>query len=61
MHEYVVKSLKGCDLAAAEIATGISRWTLLKIRQRQIKNPGVNSVEPLYHYFKRLKPKRKAA
>jgi hypothetical protein len=60
MKEYVVESLKGCDLEKVSSDTKISRWTLLKIRQRQIKNPGVDSIEPLYHYFKRLEPRRGA-
>lgn len=52
MLDYVVKSLKGSDVEEVERATGISAWTLRKIRISQIKNPGIRSIEPLYRYFK---------
>lgn len=52
MLTYVVESLKHCDVEEVERATGISAWTLRKIRIEQIKNPGVRSIEPLYKYFK---------
>lgn len=61
MHEYVVASLKECDIAEVAKATKISKWTLLKIRQLQIKNPGVHSIEPLYHYFKLHETKKRRA
>ena len=62
MHDFVVESLREDRSATAleRIAadTKISKWTLLKILQRQIKNPGIKSIEPLYHYFKRTEGKR---
>lgn len=54
MHDYVVESLRERRSEIERIAADvkISKWTLLKILQRQIKNPGIKSVEPLYKYFK---------
>jgi catabolite regulation protein CreA len=54
MLDYVVDALNATkreDEVVAK-ATGISKWTLRKIRIREIDNPGVKTVEPLYHYFK---------
>jgi hypothetical protein len=67
IHDYVVESLranrKGIDQVAD--ATEISRWTLLKIMYRQIPNPGIKSIEPLYFHFKKIEGaslrRRKAA
>lgn len=63
MLDYVVSALQGRDLIAVEKATKVSRWTQLKIRQRQIKNPGVKSIETLYHHLKleETKQRRRAA
>jgi hypothetical protein len=54
MHDYVVESLRGerSEIERVALDTKISKWTLLKILHRQIKNPGIKSVEPLYKYFK---------
>lgn len=40
------------ELEALATKTGISKWTLQKIRLRQIENPGVKSIEPLYRHLK---------
>lgn len=52
IHDYVVESLKASDVEAVERDTGISKWTLMKIRQRQIRNPGIKGIETLCRYFK---------
>jgi hypothetical protein len=52
MHEYVVSALQGSDLESVARDTKISKWTLQKIRLRQIKNPGVKGIETLYQHFK---------
>jgi hypothetical protein len=54
IHDYVVDSLRENrkSLSLISASTRISEWTLLKIMYRQIKNPGIKSVEPLYRYFK---------
>lgn len=68
IHDYVVDSLRANrkGLAQVSAATDISEWTLLKIMYRQIKNPGIKSVEPLFRYFKdregaALRRRRRAA
>lgn len=60
MHDYVVGSLKAYrgELEQIEDATGVSKWTLLKILQRQIENPGVKSIEILNAYFRRRDKRR---
>lgn len=60
---YVIESLKAkdCDLTAVAAETGINRWTLQAIRKGErhgTKNPGILTIEPLYHYFKRHEGKR---
>lgn len=53
MHDYVVDSLRQVeDLDHFAATVKISAWTLRKIMYRQIKNPGIKSIEPLYKYFK---------
>lgn len=54
IHDYVVESLreKRKDIEKVASDTKISVWTLRKIMYRQIPNPGIKSVEPLYRYFK---------
>lgn len=54
IHDYVVDSLKAPEVDVDEVAaaTKLSRWTILKIKYRQIPNPGIKSIEPLYRYFK---------
>lgn len=52
IHDYVVESLKGADLDAVEAGTKVPKSTLRKIRQRWIANPGIQSIEPLFFYFK---------
>jgi DNA-binding phage protein len=61
MHDYVVESLKGTDVETIANETGISRWTLQKIRLRQIKNPGVKGIEKLYQHFKLREIKKRRA
>lgn len=61
MHDYVVNALQESDLELIARETKISRWTLQKIRLRQIKNPGVKSIEVLYQYFKLREVKRRRA
>lgn len=60
MHDYVVESLRTHrqELEQIEDDTGISKWTLLKILQRQIKNPGVRGIEALDAYFRRREKRR---
>lgn len=56
IHDYVVDSLryqhKHGGLASVAAATKVSEWSLLKIMYRQIKNPGIKNIEPLFFYFK---------
>jgi hypothetical protein len=55
MLDFVVQALAPLsldDLQQIDDDTGISKWTLQKIRLRQIDNPGVRSIEPLYQYLK---------
>lgn len=66
MLDFVVEQLAPLTLDELEpIAndTGISKWTLQKIRLRQIENPGVKSIEPLYQHLKlrAVKRRREAA
>jgi hypothetical protein len=52
----------GADLEAAATASKVySSWTLLKIRQGKIPNPGVIGIENLFHYFKAQEVKRRRA
>lgn len=57
IYEYVIESLdrlnRGPDLIAIGKETGIPHWTLQKLVIRKIRNPGIKSIETLYHYFKR--------
>lgn len=62
MLEYVVRSLSPLtarDIEALALETRISKWTIQKIRLRQIENPGVKSIEPLYHNLKLREIRRK--
>lgn len=62
MHEYVVRSLSPMtakEVEALALETRISKWTIQKIRLRQIGNPGVKSIEPLYHNLKLREVRRK--
>lgn len=56
IHDYVVDSLryqhKHGGLAPVSAATKVSMWSLLKIMYRQIENPGIKNIEPLFFYFK---------
>lgn len=56
IYEYVIASLdvldRDKDLRAITKVTGIPHWTLQKLVIRKIKNPGIRSIETLYHYFK---------
>lgn len=61
MLDYVVERLYGCDLEAAVKASGYSRFTLLKIRQREITNPGVIGTEKLYHHLKAQEVRKRRA
>lgn len=67
---YVVESLRGCDdeaLTRCAAETGINKWSLIAIKKGEkhgTKNPGILTIEPLWHYFQRLegrKLRRKAA
>lgn len=58
IHDYVIASLKESDVETVERDTGISKWTLMKIRQRQIKNPGIKGIETLCRYFKSKEAKQ---
>lgn len=62
MKQYVVRrarEVKDYKRVSAEAKVGYD-W-LNKIAQDAIENPGVSQIERLYHYYKRLEPKRKAA
>lgn len=67
MLTYVVDSLQGADLNKVAEDTGINRWALVGIRRGGkygTKNPGILTVEPLFHYFKKQegrKLRRRAA
>lgn len=64
MHEYVVRALSPMTMAEVEgIATEskMSKWTIQKIRLRQIKNPGVQSVQILYDVLKLREVRRQRA
>jgi hypothetical protein len=64
MQDFVVAALREIrfkDLEPVAKATKVSKWTIQKIRLRQIVNPGVRHVEPLYHYLKALESKRRRA
>jgi DNA-binding phage protein len=56
IYDYVIDSLnnlnRGGDLHRVQKDTGIKRWTMMKIAIKQIPNPGIKSIETLYHYFK---------
>lgn len=49
----VIQFLRNCDINAVESDTGVSKWTLLKIRQRQIKVPSLESIDKLYSYARK--------
>lgn len=53
MLDFVVAALHDADVDEVARDNHMSRWTVQKIRLRQIKNPGVLSVEPLFRYFKK--------
>lgn len=62
MKEYVVRrarQVKDYKRVAAEADVGYD-W-LNKIARDAIPNPGVRQIERLYHYYKRLEPKRRRA
>jgi hypothetical protein len=62
MHEYVVRSLAPMTMAELEgvaADTRMSKWTIQKIRLRQIENPGVKSVQILYDALKLRESKRR--
>lgn len=52
IHEYVIQSLNGADLDAVHAGTKVPKSTLRKIRARWIANPGIQSIEPIFFYFK---------
>lgn len=60
---YVVESLRNpdCDFETVEKETGVSRHQLVAIVKGEphgTKNPGILTVEPLYHYFKKTEGRR---
>jgi hypothetical protein len=62
MKEYVVRrarEVKDYKRVSSEAQVGYD-W-LNKIAQDAIPNPGVEQIERLYHYYKRLEPKRRTA
>ncbi len=59
--DYVVAALNAADVEEVAAHTKISKWTLRKIRQRQIVNPGVASIDTLHEYFKRRESRRRKA
>jgi hypothetical protein len=58
MLDFVVDRLYGCDLNEAAEVSGYSKWTLMKIRQREIPNPGIKGIEALWHHFQKKEVKR---
>lgn len=58
IHEYVVASLEDADLDEVSLATTIPRESLRKIRDGWIKNPGIQSIDPLYFYFRKIEGRR---
>lgn len=55
IHEYVVSALEPLTFAqieGLEKESGISKWTIQKIKLRQIENPGVKGIEVLYGILK---------
>lgn len=50
-HDFVVAALTPMtwvEIEGLSAETGLSKWTIQKVRLRQSKNPKVNTLEPLY-------------
>lgn len=53
MHEFVIERLQATKgtWRAISVATGVSKRTIEKIANRDIKDPGVTSIETLARHF----------
>lgn len=54
MHEFVITNLQAVKGHWSEVAdeSGVSKRTIEKIARREIKDPGVSTVETLAKYFR---------
>ncbi len=65
MKQYVVRrAFEHKNYRQVSLESGIGEdayeW-LCKIARDEIPNPGTERIEKLYHYYKRLEPRRRAA
>lgn len=60
---FVKENLKQCNLASLRICadeTGVPYNTLIRIKYQDDVNPRIETIQPIYTYFKNLEAKKAA-